>query len=238
MNTEGGAPRRHPSEATLLAHASGSLGAAHRLVVATHAMQCADCHSKIRTAERVGGLFLNGLTPTALQPDALQLCLAQLEASEATSRGRRPIRSAAAEDLRPPPRVGNVVLPPVLRDLRPGRLRWLAPGIRHATLLSDERGTLHFIRVHPNVALPQHAHRGLELTCVLEGAFHDGSGQYLAGDVGEVGDEDEEAEQHGIDHDHLVVADPPGDCVCIMATSGRLRFRGWMARLLQPVMPF
>ncbi len=236
MNTADKAPRQHPSEATLLAHASGSLGTAHRLVVATHAMQCADCHSKICTAERVGGLLLDGLAPTALQPDALQLCLAQSEAAEATSRGHRPARLAAAESRRLPPRVGDVVLPQVLWDLRPGRLRWLAPGIRHATLLSDERGTLHFIRVHPNVALPQHTHRGLELTCVLEGAFHDGSGQYLVGDVGEVGDE--EAEQHGTDHDHLVVADPPGDCVCIMATSRRLRFTGWLARLLQPVMPF
>ncbi len=61
MNTVGRAPQQHPSEATLLAHASGGLGAAHRLVVATHTMQCADCHSKIRTAERVGGLLLDGL---------------------------------------------------------------------------------------------------------------------------------------------------------------------------------
>lgn len=236
MNTVGRAPQQHPSEATLLAHASGGLGAAHRLVVATHTMQCADCHSKIRTAERVGGLLLDGLVPTALQPDALQLCLAQTEVAEAPSRGRRPARPTVAESRRLPPRVGGVILPQVLWGLRPGRLRWLAPGIRHATLLRDERGTLHFIRVHPNVALPQHTHRGLELTCVLEGAFHDGSGQYLVGDVGEVGDE--ETERHGIDHDHLVVADPPRDCVCIMATSGRLRFTGWIARLLQPVMPF
>ena len=236
MNTASRASQHHPSEATLLAHASGGLGAAHRLVVATHTMHCADCHSKIRTAERVGGLLLDGLVPTALQPDALQLCLAQTEVAEAPSRGRRPARPTVAESRRLPPRVGGVILPQVLWGLRPGSLRWLAPGIRHATLLRDERGTLHFIRVHPNVALPQHTHRGLELTCVLEGAFHDGSGQYLVGDVGEVGDE--EAEQHGIDQDHLVVADPPGDCVCIMATSGRLRFTGWMARLLQPIMPF
>lgn len=221
--------RQHPSEATLLAYASGSLGAAHRFVVATHATQCAACHNAIFAAEQIGGVLLDGLTPTTLQPDALRLCLAQFEAPTVLSRAHR--------TAHPPPRVGELILPLALRGIRPGRLRVLAPGIRHSTLFRDERGTLHFLRVHSNVALPQHKHRGLELTCVLQGAFHDGSGQYLAGDVSEVGDEDEEAAQFGIDREHLVVADPPGDCVCILATTGRLQFRSWLARLLQPFMP-
>ncbi len=77
--------------------------------------------------------------------------------------------------------------------------------------------------------------RGLELTCVLKGSFHDGSGQYLEGDVCEIGNE---AEEQGSSYDHRVRADPWGDCVCITAISGRMRFRSWVARLLQPMSPF
>ena len=230
MNAGDRTPQRHPSEATLLAHASGSLGVAHRFVVATHAMNCADCHNAILAAERIGGVLLDGLAPTALQPEALRLCLARLETATASTRAHRPAD--------PPPRVGKLMLPPALHGLQPGKLRWLAPGVRHATLFKDERGTLHLLRVNSNMALPQHSHRGLELACVLQGACHDESGQYLAGDVSEVGDEDETAAQQGGNREHLVVTDPPGDCVCILATTGRLRFRNPLVRLLQPIMPF
>ncbi len=230
MNAGDPTPRRHPSEATLLAHASGSLGVAHRFIVATHAINCADCHSAILVAEQIGGVLLDDLAPTALQPDALRLCLARLDTATASTRAHRPAN--------PPPRVGELMLPPALRGFQPGNLRWLAPGVRHATLFRDKRGTLHFLRVHANVVLPQHSHRGLELACVLQGACHDESGQYRAGDVSEVSDEDEKAEQQGADHEHLVVTEPPGDCICILATTGRLQFRSRLARLLQPLTPF
>ncbi len=232
MNTSERVPQRHPSEATLLSHASGTLGAAHRFVVAAHALQCPDCQAKIVAAEQVGGLLLDDLDGIPMRPDALQSCLARVEEYE--SEVIPPEHSIATEDL-PRVQVAGALLPHFFGSLRPGRLRWIAPGLRHATLMSDQRGTLHLVRVKPGVALPQHAHLGLELTCVLEGAFHDASGQYLVGDLGE---EDQDAERGGIDHDHLVVAEPPGDCVCIMATSGRLKFAGWLAQLLQPVMPF
>ena len=229
MNSGERTPRRHPSAATLLAHASGSLGIAHQFVVATHAMNCTECYSAIRTAEHIGGILLDGLTPTALRRDALQRCLVWLDKPETTSRADRPAHLA--------PHVGELILPPTLRGFQPGNLRWLAPGIRHATLFRDKRSALHFLRMRANVVLPEHSHRGLELACVLQGACHDESGHYFVGDVSEMGEVDEETPQHG-GGEHLVVADPPGDCICILATSGRLRFRSWLTRLLQPLLPF
>lgn len=222
MSSRGRTPARHPTEATLLAYASGSLGASHRFVVATHATQCEDCRAAIRAAEQIGGILLDGLEPTALQPEALGLCLAQLDAHVGA-----PFDAAA-----PLPRVGGLTLPVPLHGLRAGRLRWLAPGVRHAILFRDERGTLHLIRMRPDVALPQHSHGGLELACVLQGACHDENGPYRVGDVSETGDEDEAGREH------LVVAAPPEDCVCIVAIAGRLRFRSRLTRLLQPFLPF
>ena len=229
MNPGERTPRRHPSEATLFAHASGSLGIAHRFVVATHAMNCTKCYSAIRAAEQIGGILLDGLAPTALRRDALRRCLVRLEEPETTPRADRPAHL--------PPRVGELILPPALRGLRSGNLRWLAPGIRHATLFRDDHSTLHFLRMRANVVLPQHSHRGLEIACVLQGACHDESGRYLVGDVSEVDEADEKAPHHG-GGEHLVVVDPPGDCICILATSGRFRFRSRMVRLLQPLLPF
>lgn len=228
-------PRRHPSDAMLLAYASGSLGHAHRIVVATHALNCAMCRNTIHLTEKLGGLLLDDLAPAALRSDALQLCLAQLETPEFVPDARPAARAIIQESLLQGLQAGGVVLPEILRGLLPKKLRWLAPGIWHATLFQDNQGMLHFIRVRPNVALPAHTHGGLELTCVLKGSFHDASGQYLKGDLCETSGE---AEERGSGYNHRVTADPSGDCVCIIAISGRLRFRSWVTRLLQPILPF
>jgi putative transcriptional regulator len=226
-------PRRHPSDATLLAHAAGTLGKAHRLVVEIHAKSCSDCQRAIRAAERVGGLLLEELPYTAMTPGALERCLARLETNERSPSFSGATRPTSHDEAWSALLKGDIVLPLELQSLRPGRLRRLSPGILHATLFGDSDGRLHFIRVSPDVALPRHSHpAGLELTYVLAGSFHDESGRYQTGDVGEQPDCD------GLDHAHLVRADPGGDCICILATAGRLRFENLLPRMLQPILPF
>lgn len=216
---------RHPSSAVLLDHVTGTLDVAHHLVVATHLLSCADCQDSVLFWERIDGALLAGLQPVDPPPDLSDRCLASIDREATPSRHQAGART-----------VDDTVLPPPLQGLEPGRLRWLAPGIRHSTLWRDHTSTLHYIRVGPGVALPAHRHRGLELTCVLSGAYRASGELYAMGDVSE--EDDHDRDQSVRAQDHVVVAEPAGDCVCILATTGRLRFSGWMARLLQPVMPF
>lgn len=223
----------HPSSAVLLDHVTGSLGFAHRCVLATHLRRCSTCQDTVLFLERVGSQLISAMEPVEPPPDLLDKCLTSV-AQESSSRGKR---KKSRHQLELAHELAGIASPPSLDDLKPGRLRWLAPGLWHRTLWHDEYSTLHFIRVKPGVSLPGHRHRGLELTCVLSGAYHDGNGKlYAAGDVSEEDDDDEDNPRH--DEDHLVMAELSQDCVCVMATTGRLLFNGWMARLLQPVMPF
>ncbi len=215
----------HPSSAVLLDHVAGTLSFAHYCIVATHVLRCSACQDTVLFWERTGDLLLAGLQPVEPPPGLLERCLVGIAQDETARASRGRARS-----------VGDTALPPSLDGLKPGRLRWLAPGIRHSTLWRGDRSTLHLVRVRAGVALPAHRHRGLELTCVLSGAYQDDGRLYTVGDVSEEDDDDEGLPRRG--QNHLVVAEPPEDCVCIMATTGRLRFSGWMARLLQPVMPF
>ncbi len=189
--------RHHPSEATLIAHAAGSLGQAAGAVVMAHLARCLDCRAKVGLAEAIGGLLLEGLPPAPLAPNALRRTLEQLE-------------DEPPQKLRPGPPIG--------------RLRWLAPGIRHVMLLREggrDGWTLRLLRVRPGTALPRHGHSGAELTLVLKGAFTDETGRYGPGDLAEV-------EKHV---SHRPVAAGTQDCVCLVATQGRLRFEGLVARL-------
>ena len=200
--------RRHPSEATLLAYVAGTLPTPHSIVIRTHLALCGECRETIRLATALGGALIEDAPPAALAGDALARTLSRLS---------EPDRSPA------PARV-----PTTVEDFATGRWRWLGPGIRLMPLIRRDRddARLDLIRVAPGIALPGHGHTGSEVTCVLQGAFGDETGEYHAGDVAE-GDED-------LDH-QPVALDTGRECICLIATSGRLRGHSWLARLAQPI---
>ena len=200
--------RRHPSEATLLAYVAGTLPAPHSIVIRTHLALCGECRETIRLATSLGGALLEDAPPAAMAGDALARTLARLG---------EPDRSPA------PARV-----PTTVEDFATGRWRWLGPGIRLMPLIRRDRddARLDLIRVAPGIALPGHGHTGSEVTCVLQGAFGDETGEYHAGDVAE-GDED-------LDHQPIAL-DTGRECICLIATTGRLRGHSWLSRLAQPI---
>jgi len=209
---------KHPSSAVLLDNVTGTLGFAHRLVVETHLLSCIECRDSVLFLEIIGTGLLDDLQPVQPPPSLLNRCLSSISQEKAPRAGH-----IAAEDG-PDPRnmLGETVLPSSLKDLKPSRLRWLAPGIWHSTLWRDS--TLHFIRVQGGVMLPAYRHRGLELTCVLSGAFQAGGKLYAVGDVSEEDDNDKDDSDR--EQEHLVVAELAQDCASIMATTGQLRFSG------------
>ncbi len=231
--SESRADGNHPSIVVLLEYVTGSLGFAHRCVVATHLPTCSACRDSVSFLKEVERQVLANVRPIEAPSDLLNRCLASIERDNLSPSEREKTRIQQEARYE----VAGAVLPPSLAGLKPSRLRWLAPGLRHCMLWHDEYSTLHIVQVKAGVSLPAHRHRGLELTCVLSGAYHDGAGRlFTAGDISE---EDDADEDHGPgEHDHHVKAEPSGDCVCVMATTGRLLFSSWIARLLQPVMPF
>ena len=119
--------------------------------------------------------------------------------------------------------------PPVtVEDFATGRWWWLGPGIRLMPLIRRDHqdARLDLIRVAPGMALPGHGHTGSEIACVLQGVFGDETGEYHAGDVAESGE--------GPEHWPTALR-TERDCVCLIATTGRLRAHSWLVRLMQPV---
>jgi putative transcriptional regulator len=101
---------------------------------------------------------------------------------------------------------------------------WLSPGVRHHRLPVAGRGALSLLKVSPGRAIPEHRHAGSELTLVLRGSFADATGRYQPGDVADL---DESVA-------HTPVAGPGPDCICLVASEKPARFRGLLARLIQP----
>ncbi|MCC6736626.1 MAG: cupin domain-containing protein [Bauldia sp.] len=210
-------PTRHPSDALLLDYAAGSLSEGWGLAVATHLALCPACRSRVLAAEAVGGAMIDAIEPAPVAEDALAATLARIDADpDPAPRSAAPVRREAS------------IFPEPLRSYienGPG-LAWRKLGPSAHTIIiptGDRATTARLLRIPAGAAMPVHSHRGLELTLVLQGAFHDEGGTYARGDIEEA---DEEVE-------HQPIASPGEDCICLAVTDAPLKFRG-VARLLQP----
>lgn len=216
-------PRHHPGDELLLAYAAGELDEAWSLLIATHTALCPACRSQVRAAEAIGAALLEDAPLAVMSEDALDRAMASA------------MRLGVEEPPVPGPAVsptsGDVpILPQPLRDYAGGdvgSLKWrrLGSSAFHIPLVA-KRGTptARLVRIPAGTAVLEHGHNGQELTLVLAGSFLDEGARFARGDV-ETADSDLE---------HQPMAEPGTDCICLAVTDAPLRFRGPIARLMQP----
>jgi putative transcriptional regulator len=201
-------PRHHPSEALLLAYASGALAENLALVVATHLSLCGACRARNAALEATGGALLAALAPEELGAGALATALARLD------------------EAGPPPAAAPPVgpWPEPLASFAPdgAAWRWIGPGLRQRPV-PLRRTAARLLKAAPGARVPSHGHGGLELTLVLRGAYRDGHDRFDIGDLQEVDDAVV----------HRPRAEPGEDCICLIATERPLRFRHWTTRLFR-----
>lgn len=197
----------------LMGYASGSLAKAFDLVLATHVSLCDDARARLETFEALGGAVLSDLDTADLAEDSLEQTIAKI-------RGAAPIqRTAPATGTFPTPLQSIVG-----GDEEAVRWRSLGGGVKQCVLHSDDEGTARLLLIPAGRAMPAHSHHGTEMTLVLKGAFRDEDGVFARGDL-ELADSDT---------NHLPVAEPGEDCICLVATNAKLRFRGFLPRIVQP----
>lgn len=197
----------------IAAWVSGNLPAPFAVVVAAHVAMCEDCGAIAGAAQAVGGALLHNLRPAGLSHNALDRALAALDDPQA---------------IPAPAMRGSGIFPaPVMQALggRPPKWKMLGGGIRQQILMADPKGSLRLLYIPPGRKVPEHGHRGLELTLVLQGSFSDSEGTFGPGDVEDADD--------AVDHQPHAGAGVP--CICLAATDAPLRFHAMLPRLLQPL---
>lgn len=204
--------RHHLSDPLLMAYAAGNLPEAFALVVATHVSMCDACRAQLAAFEAVGGAVL-AAEAVALADGALAAVMARLGVPE----GAKPL--AKHRDLPAP--LGDYIG----GGLAEVKWRSLGMGVRQAILPTGKGATARLLYIPAGQAVPDHGHRGTELTLVLRGAFRDATDRFGPGDV-EIATEELE---------HTPVAEAGEACICLAATDAPLRFNALIPRLLQPL---
>jgi putative transcriptional regulator len=204
----------HLDDATLMSFAAGALPAALSAVAAAHVTMCPHCRSEVVALEGVGAALLTALPAARME-----------RAEPTTPYAAGPTPSQQRGEASAAPMQSPTLLTRLLPlGLDAVRWRWLGLGVWHHQLPVKGNGALGLLKVAPGRIVPEHGHGGSELTLVLRGSFHDTTGRYRTGDVADL---DETVE-------HEPVADPGPDCVCLFASETPARFRGLIARLVQP----
>jgi putative transcriptional regulator len=208
----------HPSDVLLAAFAAGTLDLGQHVAVATHLAGCAGCGAFVRAIEEVGGDLLDRLPPGDMVSDALSRVEARFGISAPAAEGRVPAERGEVGEM---PR-----LPRFVQKYRFESWKWVAPKVHVRPIklpeASDTRVFL--LRSGPGTKMLPHSHTGVEMTCVLSGAFRHDGGYFGPGDF-DLGDE-------LIEHEPVVEA--AGDCICLVAMQGRLKLNGFVGRLIQP----
>lgn len=205
--------RHLPSEERLAAYASGALSPPEAVVVAAHLAMNPPTDAWVRRLQTVGGALLDEIEPEPLAQDALAHALARVE-----------VDAGAAEA--PAPLNDMPQLPEPLRRYGLGKWRWLGPGVRARDVHAPRDGACRVIllEIQPGRSAPVHTHEGVELTCVLSGAYAIGDTVFGPGDF-------EEADQETLHQPRVVSPEP---CLCVAALDGQIQLDGWLGKLLQP----
>lgn len=209
--------KHHLNDTVLMAYSAGTLPEAFNLLVASHLSLCDRCRAQAESFDALGGELLD----QANQGTEVPLDPLSFEATMSLILG-------GPVDVAPVPSSKGDILPKPLRDYVGGDLeaiRWapVGMGVKQAILPTSSDATARLLLIPAGTAMPDHGHRGTEMTLVLKGAFKDEDDYFARGDV----------EIAGSDLHHTPVADIHEDCICLAVTDAPLHFDGLIPKIAQ-----
>jgi putative transcriptional regulator len=207
----------HPDLDFLTEYASGALPLAQSACVTAHLNYCRDCQRLASSLLEVGAAMFERVTPAPVGEALLDNVLARLDEEP-------PLSYAAASSL-PASR-----MPPILQRLMAGDFSELVWKQITRTLsisylrTGDPSFELALYHIRAGGRIPEHGHRGSELTLVLQGGFSDADGSYHPGDF----------IYRRSDEVHAPTALQDEDCICLGVLDAPLKFTQWQYRWLNP----
>lgn len=196
-----------------MGYAAGVLPEAFDLVVASHISLSDEGRALVGSYEAVGACVMESCDSVKMDANAFAATLDRIKSDKSVVE-----KPKAAS-----------VLPEAIQNYVGGdvdKVKWrpLGGGVKQAILPTKGKAQARLLYIPAGQSVPDHGHRGTELTLVLQGSFADEVDTFARGDL-EIANED---------LDHQPVASMEADCICIAATDAPLRFHGLLPRLLQP----
>jgi putative transcriptional regulator len=208
----------HPSIDLMTEYSAGTLSLAQAACISVHIGYCEHCQRLTSQLSDIGAALFENLEPLPVGDTQLNAVLARLDEEPPLAYVKK---ADAKNDT-----------PAILQRLMNGDFRdliWkkIGSALRISYLQSGDP-THEFALYHIKAGgrIPEHTHRGSEMTLVLEGGFSDSEGSYHKGDFilrtpGDV---------------HAPTALQSEDCICLAVLDAPLTFTNWKFRWMNPLL--
>ncbi|MEJ6707751.1 MAG: ChrR family anti-sigma-E factor [Amylibacter sp.] len=196
-----------------MGYAAGALPEAFDIVVAAHLSLSDESRALVSSYEAVGACIMEECDRVELKSDAFAATLNRIKSSNTV------VEKPKAKGVLPEP-----IQKYLGGDLEMVKWKSLGGGVKQAIIPTDDKAQARLLFIPAGQSVPDHGHRGIELTLVLQGSFADEADKFARGDL-EIANED---------LNHQPIASMEADCICIAATDAPLRFNSLLPRLLQP----
>lgn len=206
----------HPDLDLMTEYSAGTLPLAQAACVSVHIGYCEHCQNLARQLSEIGAALFEELDPQPVGDTQLNMVLAKLDEEPPLSYTKQTVAKDST--------------PAILQRLMKGDfsdLSWrkIGSALRISYLKTGDP-THEFALYHIKAGgrIPEHTHRGSEMTLVLEGGFSDAQGSYHKGDFifrrpGDV---------------HAPTALQSEDCICLAVLDAPLKFTNWKFRWMNP----
>lgn len=120
----------------------------------------------------------------------------------------------------------SYVIPAALHNMNFGKASHIGKLSRARIQLDEDEIHTSLLHIQPNGGVPEHTHKGFELTLLLDGSFEDENGKYVKGDFIMLSG----------DHRHHPIS--PEGCLCYTVANDALHFTQGINKLLNPIGSF
>jgi putative transcriptional regulator len=117
-------------------------------------------------------------------------------------------------------------LPVILNSMPLGKTAQFGKLARAAFQLNENEIHTNLLHIEPGGGVPEHTHKGFELTVLLAGSFHDDNGQYVKGDF------------IMLDGTNTHQPISQNGCLCYTVANDALHFTQGLNKLLNPIGSF
>tara|TARA_R110002167_G_scaffold116035_3_gene290765 strand:- start:2725 stop:3393 length:669 start_codon:yes stop_codon:yes gene_type:complete len=214
--------KHHPNAQQLNAFVSGTCEATVALMVSAHVDMCLDCQAKCMKLQQVQ--TIEALSSPAATPSLDRMFSQITQLPQQKTNLPRAASVPATFDIELEGK--RFVLPRTLKRYAKNTGNWsrLVGKLWQAPVDLGYMGKANFIYMEKGGKVPEHTHKGTEMTLVIDGQYGDGVANYDCGDFTLLDGQ----------HNHLPHSEADEGCLVFTIVDKPLYFTSGIARLLNP----
>ncbi len=217
----------HPDSKFLTDFAAGSLAMSEAVCVAAHLEFCGKCRAHVQQLSDVAAQMMARLEPIADEQDGFESLMQRIDSAEPAALQESMVRAGR-------PALASSGIPRVVEKLAGGNLQdlnWIKLGgsLRIAPMdVGCKRRQTAIYDIKAGRPMPEHEHRGEEITVLLKGSFSDADGKYVRGDF---------VVRHAGER-HQPTATLDTDCICLVSLERPVKPSSLWYRLMEPFVQY